>query len=140
MARIGGEAGFDATQDYRANIEKGWHLCAITEADVKKSKKGDDMVVLEFKILEGEDKGGGVRLFLNLYHPTTKVRGIAEKQFAEVVKACGLATVRDTDELLNRVLKVYISPDGDFDRADKFAKSDSTPETDVPAVATGETW
>lgn len=140
MAKIGGENGFDATQDYRTNIEKGWHLCAITDADVQQSKRGDDMVVLEFHVIEGADKGSSVRLFLNLYHSKMKPRAIAEKQFAEVAKACGLTTVRDTDELLNRVLKVYIVPDGDFDRADKFARSDATPEADTPAVATGETW
>ena len=87
----------------RAN--EGEHLCRIAEADVKASQSGNDMIVVQFEVTKGDDKGA--RVFENYPLIDTalwKLKGLLQ---AIGMKADGKVQL-DLDKLVGKVCIVAV--------------------------------
>ena len=72
----------------------------ITESDMKNTKSGDGQYLqCTLEVIEGTYRGRKVWLRLNLVNPNTTAVEIAERQLAELTRACGKQEVSDSNEL-----------------------------------------
>lgn len=91
-----GEAEMD---DFDA-IPAGKYTAAIVKSEMKDNKQGTGQYLnLHFKITEGKFKDRLVFTNLNLVHPNDQAVAIARKELTSIVKACGLVSIEDTEEL-----------------------------------------
>ena len=96
---VGG--GFDELPD-------GVYSFQLMAAERRTSRAGNDMLVLEWKVLSGEYENRRLSQFINMWHSNPDVRSIAFEEFAHVCQALGVTEVEDTDELLFREAEAFV--------------------------------
>lgn len=106
--RTGKESSFCIT----ACKEKG----RIIKSELKKSTKNPkhQMIVLTFKVLEGENKGKQVLQWYNIVHTKEDVSNIAYEELDHIAFCCGLDGYKDTKEFHGIDLTLDISVAGKF--------------------------
>lgn len=96
-------------------IPTGDYLARIVESDMKPTSgnTGHYLELVE-EIMEGEYKGRKLWVRLNLDNPNDKTVEIANRQFASVREATGVANPRDSQELHNKphIIRVEFYPAG----------------------------
>ena len=110
MASLG---NFDARKveprDDFSPLPEGKYLAAIIASDVKANKAGTGRYLqLTFEILEGSYQGRRLWQRLNLEHPNPKAVELAQADLAQICRAVGVITVRDSDELHNLPLVIHV--------------------------------
>lgn len=101
MANLNGsyDPNAEAQQDIGA-IPSGEYLAQIVDSDMKPTKNNDgEYLELEYNVMDGEYKGRKVWARLNLSSPSQKAQEIANRQFASIREATGVANPRDSQEL-----------------------------------------
>lgn len=101
MANISGKYNpeAEAQQDF-SPLPSGEYLAQIVDSDMKPTKKNDgEYLELEYVILEGDFKGRKAWARINLDNPSDKAVEIAQRQFASVREATGVAAPRDSQDL-----------------------------------------
>jgi hypothetical protein len=90
-------------------IPDGQYNADIEKAELRQTKDGTGQYInLQMKIL-GPTQGGRVVFgTINIQNKSEKAEEIGLRQLKEVKAACGLAALRDTDELVGRQIKVKI--------------------------------
>lgn len=85
--------------DYIATIKK-------TELfETKKSVDGSHLAIkIVFEVIEGKFKGHRLYLNLNIKNPSFKAQEIAVKTIHNISKACNILNIKDSKELINKVL------------------------------------
>jgi len=105
--------GFNAnevepTADFEP-IPAGKYLAAITESEMKATKKGDGSYLqLEFTVLEGDYKGRKVWDRLCINHPSDLTQKIARGNLSAICRAIGVMQPRDSVELHNIPLLITV--------------------------------
>ncbi len=74
----------------------------ITSSELKQTSKGGEMIVLEIDVVDGEHQGRKLFERLNIKNDNQKAVDIAFRTLAEIVKAVGKTTIKDTEELHNK--------------------------------------
>ncbi len=81
-------------------VPAGKYLAAITESEMKPTKKGDgDYLQLEFTVLEGEYKGRKVWDRLCINHPKAITQNIARSNLSAICRAVGVMEPGDSADL-----------------------------------------
>lgn len=116
MANLNGsyDPNAEAQQDIGA-IPSGEYLAQIVDSDMKPTKNNDgEYLELEYNVMDGEYKGRKVWARLNLSSPSQKAQEIANRQFASIREATGVANPRDSQELHYKphVIRVEFIPSG----------------------------
>ncbi|KAF1045647.1 DUF669 domain-containing protein [Xylophilus sp.] len=96
-------------------IPTGEYLSVIVDSDMKPTKSGDgEFLELTYQVSEGEYKGRKVWARLNLKTPNAQAQEIANRQFASIREATGVANPRDSQELHNKphIIRVEFIPSG----------------------------
>ena len=113
----------EALQDENQPIPAGEYKAIITTSEEKVNKSGTgELIVFDFQIIEGNQKGRSIKTFINWTNPNETAQKIGRAQLAKIIKAtCPGQEVSRTEELHNKPLLVKI----DVQRnKDKSARTD----------------
>lgn len=89
-------------------LPPGWYKMVVNSAEDETSKAGNRYLQVEFEVTNVDNSGRRVWDNFNLWHPDETVKGIAQRQFSDLARACGLANCKDTDELVGQHLDVLL--------------------------------
>lgn len=120
MANLNGsyDPSAEAQSDFSA-FPSGEYLAQIVESEMKPTKNNDgEYLELEYEVMDGAYKGRKVWSRINLSSPNEQARTIANREFASVRSATGVANPRDSQELHYKphVIRVEMIPAGTVDK------------------------
>ena len=96
-----------AASEYRGGEQMacGTHVVTLTKEEVRQSKAGDDMLVLEFRAQDGAE----IAHFLNLWHRNKMAASISARHLAKICDAAGIALLRRSEDLLGKRFTIKVS-------------------------------
>lgn len=92
-------------------LPEGWYNATITGAEIKDTKAGDGKyIACKYAITGPSHQGRVVFGNLNIKNASTKAEEIGRMQLGEIMRAIGLSSVRDTDQLIggNLCIKLVV--------------------------------
>ena len=112
MAFLNEEFTLDTLPQGTSNFEplpEGWYNAAITGAEIKDTKAGDGKyIACKYTITGPSHQGRVVFGNLNIKNASTKAEEIGRQQLGEIMRAIGLSSVRDTDQLIGGNLSIKL--------------------------------
>ena len=98
----------DLPQSTTTPVEAGTYNVEIANAEIKNSAKGGTYLNIEFKILG--PKYAERRLFhmITLTNQSQEAVTIGQQNLRDLMEACGLSVLRDTDDLLGKAISVKV--------------------------------
>ena len=112
MAFLDEEFTLDTLPQGTSNFEplpEGWYNAAITGAEIKDTKAGDGKyIACKYTITGPSHQGRVVFGNLNIKNASTKAEEIGRQQLGEIMRAIGLSSVRDTDQLIGGNLSIKL--------------------------------
>jgi len=100
-------------------LPKGWYRVYVSASEKKETNAGDGAYIkLELTVDDGDYQGRRVWHNLNLWNKNQVAVDIAARQLSQLVRACGMVAVEDTEQLhsIPVMAKIAISPaKGDYD-------------------------
>ena len=135
-------------------IPAGWYEVSINTAELKETKAGTgEYIALRYDVLGPAHQGRVIFGNLNIRNPNSKAQDIGIQQLGELMRAIGLASVQDTDQLVGGHLEVKVKireASGGYDASNdvsgfKAVKGGSVPmatkkaakSDDAPVAAAG---
>lgn len=103
-------------------VPPGVYNAMIVASEIKTTQKGGQMIVLELDIQDGDHAGRKLFERLNIKNDNQKAVDIAFRTLAEIAKALGKTTVKDTEELHNKRLHVEVRVEPPTPYTDKDGK------------------
>ena len=105
-------------------LPDGKHTVQITRSRAQKARSGKHTMCL----IDMEDGSGrSITLNLNLTHPQKDTREIAMQQLGDLMRACGIFELQDTDDLIGSKLIVDV-------KARDIPRQGMPDLTDVPNI------
>ena len=90
-------------------IPAGWYEVSINSTQLKQTKAGTgEYIALRYKLLGPAHQGRVIVGMLNIRNPNPKTQDIGIQQLGELMRAIGLASVEDTDQLIGGHLEVEV--------------------------------
>ena len=90
-------------------IPAGWYEVLISSTQLKQTKaRTGGHIALCYKVLGPAHKGRVIFGNLNIRNPNPKTQDIGIQQLGELMRAIGLASVEDTDQLIGGHLEVKV--------------------------------
>lgn len=112
MAFLDEEFTLDTLPKGTSNFEplpEGWYNATITSAEIKDTKAGDGKyIACKYTITGPSHQGRVVFGNLNIKNASTKAEEIGRQQLGEIMRAIGLSSVRDTDQLIGGNLSIKL--------------------------------
>lgn len=146
MANLGFEinrAELPVSESSYETVPAGWYSAKITEAELKQTKSGTGQYIkLRFDITGPTHEGRVVFNNLNIQNANPKAEEIGRQQLNEVMAACGLERVTDTDQFVgcNCSIKVAVRTSEQYGEQNEVkgykAMSGSPAPTAAPSSAT----
>lgn len=99
----------DVPPDEYTPLDAGEYAVAITEAEIKPTSTGGQMLVLTYSVLGGHSDGRHLKDRLNIVNANEKAQNIGRQTLAKVVTACGLAVVSNSSELVGKRMRVEVA-------------------------------
>ena len=123
-------------------LPPGWYHANITGAELKSTKAGNGQyIAVRYDITGPTHQGRVVFGNLNIRNQNIKAEEIGRAQLGELIRSIGVATLKDTDQLLGKSvqIKLDISQQGGYEprnevRAFKAIGVANMPMTQMPAV------
>ncbi len=93
-------------------VPPGQYVGMVTSSELKETKSGGQMIVLEIDIQDGDSAGRKLFERLNIKNSNETAVTIAYQTLAELVKALGKEKIKDTEELHNKrfLMNVVVDP------------------------------
>lgn len=90
-------------------LPAGWYTATITDAEVKTTKAGTGQYIkCRYDITGPTHEGRVVFGNLNIRNPNPKAEEIGRQQLGDLMRAIGLASVTDTDQLIGGRCKIKL--------------------------------
>jgi hypothetical protein len=90
-------------------IPEGFYEVQISSAEIKSTKAGNGKyIALGLTITSQEYTGRLVFTNINIQNPSEAAQAIGIKQLGSILRSCKMDSISDTDELLNKQLKVQV--------------------------------
>jgi len=90
-------------------IPAGWYEGSIDTAELKETKAGTgEYIAIRYDVLGPAHQGRVIFGNLNIRNPNPKAQDIGIQQLGEIMRAIGLASVEDTDQLVGGHLQVKV--------------------------------
>jgi hypothetical protein len=90
-------------------IPAGWYEVSISSTQLKQTKTGTgEFIALHYNVLGPDYKGRVIFGKLNIRNPHPHIQDIGIQQLGELMRAIGLASVEDTDQLIGGHLEVKV--------------------------------
>ena len=91
-------------------LPAGWYQANIKGSELKDTKSGTGQyIAVQYDILGPTHQGRVVFGNLNIRNPNPKAEEIGRQQLGELMRAIGLNTVQDTDELIGGQLMIKLA-------------------------------
>ena len=91
-------------------ISAGWYEVSISSTQLKQTKTGTgEFIALHYNVLGPAYKGRVIFGKLNIRNPNPHIQDIGIQQLGELMRAIGLASVEDTDQLIDGHLEVKVN-------------------------------
>lgn len=91
-------------------LPEGWYTATIAGAELKTTKAGTGQyIAVRYDITGPTHQGRVVFGNLNIRNPNPKAEEIGRQQLGELMRAIGLASVQDTDQLIGGQLQIKLS-------------------------------
>jgi hypothetical protein len=124
MAEFGFD--FDASQvdtSSYSELPEGQYVAVINKAERKPTKRGDaEYLSLEFQIVSDHQNGRKLWENLNLWNANQDAVKIAFASLASICKAVGVLKPTDTDQLVNKPMRITIKHKADRQSGELQAK------------------
>lgn len=120
-------------------IPAGWYTGTIAEAGLNQTKAGTGQYIkLRFDVTGPSHQGRVVFTNLNIQNPNPKAEEIGRQQLNEVMAACGLDRVTDTDQFVGRScsIKVSVRKDEQYGDSNEVKGYKAVEGSSAPAPAT----
>ena len=112
MAFLDEEFTLDTLPQGTSNFDPlpaGWYSAAITGAELKATKADDGKyIAVKYTITGPSHQGRVIFGNLNIINASTKATEIGRQQLGEIMRAIGLTTVKDTDQLIGGNLQIKL--------------------------------
>jgi hypothetical protein len=94
-------------------VPAGWYPAMVVKSEMKTTKAGGEMLVLQWDILEGQYKGRKIFCNLNLKNDNKQAEEIAHRELASICKCIGIIHPRGSEELHNKpmMIKLAVRPE-----------------------------
>ena len=142
MAFLDEEFNVDSLPKGTSNFEplpEGWYNATITGAEVKATNAGTGKYInCKYTITGPTHQGRVVFGNLNIKNASTKAEEIGRQQLGDLMRAIGLPTLADTDQLVggNLVVKLAIKPaDGQYEAGNEVKAYKALQGNVAPAPA-----
>jgi len=90
-------------------IPAGWYEVSVNYAELKETKAGTgEYIAIRYDVLGPAHQGRVIFGNLNIRNPNPKAQDIGIQQLGELMRAIGLASVEDTDQLVGGHLEVKV--------------------------------
>ncbi len=90
-------------------LPAGWYTCVVNGAEIKNTKAGTGQyIAVRYDITGPSHQGRVVFGNLNIKNPNPKAEEIGRQQLGELMRAIGLPTVQDTDQLIGGQLQIKL--------------------------------
>ena len=90
-------------------LPAGWYTAVINGAEIKVTKAGTGKyIAMRYDITGPCHQGRVIFGNLNIKNPNPKAEEIGRQQLGEIMRAIGLATVQDTDQLIGGQLMIKL--------------------------------
>jgi len=90
-------------------IPAGWYKVSISSTQLKQTKAGTgEYIALRYNVLGPAHQGRVIVGKLNIRNPNLKTQDIGIQQLGELMRAIGLVSVEDTDQLIGGHLEVKV--------------------------------
>jgi|TARA_R110000787_G_scaffold91982_3_gene193694 hypothetical protein len=90
-------------------IPAGWYEVSVNSAELKETKAGTgEYIAMRYDVLGPAHQGRVIFGNLNIRNPNPKAQDIGIQQLGELMRAIGLASVEDTDQLVGGHLEVKV--------------------------------
>lgn len=90
-------------------IPAGWYDVSITSAEVRDTKAGTGKyIAVRYDVTGPTHQGRIIWQNLNIQNPNPQAEEIGRRQLGDVMRAIGLATLSDTDQLIGNSLQVNV--------------------------------
>lgn len=95
-------------------LPAGWYTVRISESGIQTTKKGDGQYIKTRLDVIGPTHSGRV-LFcnLNIRNPNPKAEEIGRQQLGDILRAIGVSSLTDTDQLIGGVMSVKVTVKND---------------------------
>jgi hypothetical protein len=139
----------DAPQSNRTEFQPlpaGWYLVTIHSAEVKQTKAGNgEFIKVRYNLVGGEHASRVVFGNLNTKNSSEKAQEIGRQQLGELMRAIGLPTIQDTDQLVGGTLEIKLSVRDDpqwgvSNEVKGFRASNHSAPAPAPKVAANAPW
>jgi len=112
MAQLNETFSVDALPQATNNYEPlpaGWYTAVVNGAEIKNTKAGTGQyIAVRYDITGPTHQGRVVYGNLNIKNPNPKAEEIGRQQLGELMRAIGLSTVQDTDQLIGGQLSIKL--------------------------------
>jgi hypothetical protein len=112
MAQLNETFSVDALPVSERNFEPlpaGWYTTVVAGAEIKNTKAGTGQYIsIRYDITGPSHQGRVVFGNLNIKNPNPKAEEIGRQQLGELMRAIGLSTVQDTDQLIGGQLMIKL--------------------------------
>ena len=111
--KLGIDRNFDSVpdSDQFEPVPPGWYNAAITDAEVKQTKKGDGRyLLLKHQIIGPTRQGRVIHQYLNFDNPSQTATLIGLRELKGLLKAVGIEPNQfdESDELIGKHLKIKV--------------------------------
>jgi len=91
-------------------IPAGWYEVSISSAQLKQTTAGTgEYIALRYNVLGPTHQSHVIVGKLNIRNPNLKTQDVGIQQLGELMRAIGLASVEDTDQLIGGHLEVKVN-------------------------------
>jgi hypothetical protein len=91
-------------------IPAGWYSANITGAELKSTKAGNgSYIAVRYDITGPTHEGRVVFGNINIRNPNPQAETIGRQQLGDIMRAIGLTSVKDTDQLIGTSLMIKVS-------------------------------
>jgi len=130
-------------------LPAGQYIAVISDSDYKPNKKATGMLLsLTYTVIDGEQKGRKVFEHLSVEHENEKAAEIARRSLNAIMLAVGLSSIKDSNQLHDRPLKidVQVKDDATYGKQNKIVKHTGmegvvdAPKAAAPAGKKKQPW
>lgn len=112
MANLGKAFNVNEMPESENNFEPipaGWYSCTIGGAELKDTKAGTGQyIAVRYNVTGPTHEGRVIFGNLNIRNPNPKAQEIGLQQLGDMMRAIGLASVEDTDQLIGGQLSIKV--------------------------------
>lgn len=111
-------------------IAAGDYIVKVTKSEYKaNSKKNGHLLAVTLEVQNKEHKGHKVFVNLNLDNPSETAVEIANNELATICDAIGKAAIKDTDELMGKLMIVKLKVKDDRNEVSMYSSMDSASDS-----------